>query len=202
MGTRERWKRENFSHSLSHSLSLSLKECGRMIVFGVFLLLPIPIEIRTHTQVCVYISISLSLTLSLSLSLSLAPLSLSLSRMACPNVCPHNKAYGSATALAPLRRRPHWAAPVPALSAPTQGCNSVAATRHTKQCHFKTTMDTLGIEPRASRMLSGCDTTTPCAQVIAHSRPTLLPIRDRPFLSAVHCHARSPTNGARAPGAG
>ena len=27
-----------------------------------------------------------------------------------------------------------------------------------------TEMDTLGIEPRASRMLSGCDTTTPCAQ--------------------------------------
>ena len=27
-------------------------------------------------------------------------------------------------------------------------------------------MDTLGIEPRASRMLSGCDTTTPCAQVV------------------------------------
>ena len=25
-------------------------------------------------------------------------------------------------------------------------------------------MDTLGIEPRTSRMLSGCDTTTPCAQ--------------------------------------
>ena len=25
-------------------------------------------------------------------------------------------------------------------------------------------MDTLGIEPRASRMVSGCDTTTPCAQ--------------------------------------
>ncbi len=24
-------------------------------------------------------------------------------------------------------------------------------------------VDTLGIEPRASRMLSGCDTTTPCA---------------------------------------
>ena len=24
-------------------------------------------------------------------------------------------------------------------------------------------MDTLGIEPRASRTLSGCDTTTPCA---------------------------------------
>ena len=28
-------------------------------------------------------------------------------------------------------------------------------------------MDTLGIEPRASRMLSGRDTTTPCAQMIA-----------------------------------
>ena len=27
-------------------------------------------------------------------------------------------------------------------------------------------MDTLGIEPRASRMLSGCDTTTPCAHVM------------------------------------
>ena len=27
----------------------------------------------------------------------------------------------------------------------------------------KVNMDTLGIEPRASRMLSGCDTTTPCA---------------------------------------
>ena len=26
-------------------------------------------------------------------------------------------------------------------------------------------VDTLGIEPRASRMLSGCDTTTPCAQL-------------------------------------
>ena len=26
-------------------------------------------------------------------------------------------------------------------------------------------MDTLGIEPRASRMLSGCDTTTPCAHL-------------------------------------
>ena len=31
----------------------------------------------------------------------------------------------------------------------------------------KSNMDTLGIEPRASRMLSGCDTTTPCAQLLA-----------------------------------
>ena len=28
----------------------------------------------------------------------------------------------------------------------------------------KQNLDTLGIEPRASRMLSGCDTTTPCAR--------------------------------------
>ena len=32
-----------------------------------------------------------------------------------------------------------------------------------KICHFAK-VDTLGIEPRASRMLSGCDTTTPCAR--------------------------------------
>ena len=31
--------------------------------------------------------------------------------------------------------------------------------------HPHTNMDTLGIEPRASRMLSGCDTTTPCAHL-------------------------------------
>ena len=29
----------------------------------------------------------------------------------------------------------------------------------------RTYMDTLEIEPRASRMLSGCDTTTPCARL-------------------------------------
>ena len=28
-------------------------------------------------------------------------------------------------------------------------------------------MDTLGIEPRASRMLSGCDATTPCALLMS-----------------------------------
>ena len=40
-------------------------------------------------------------------------------------------------------------------------------------------MDTLGIEPRASRMLSGCDTTTPCAlgrqRCQFHMRATLCP---------------------------
>ena len=35
------------------------------------------------------------------------------------------------------------------------------------------TMDTLGIEPRASRMLSGCDTTTPCAQLTGASQEML-----------------------------
>ena len=34
-------------------------------------------------------------------------------------------------------------------------------------------MDTLGIEPRASRMLSGCDTTTPCAHVLELMRQTV-----------------------------
>ena len=38
-----------------------------------------------------------------------------------------------------------------------------------KSCSIATDsdkLDTLGIEPRASRMLSGCDTTTPCAHVL------------------------------------
>ena len=34
-------------------------------------------------------------------------------------------------------------------------------------------MDTLGIEPRASRMLSGCDTTTPRALPIAQHTPDI-----------------------------
>ena len=33
------------------------------------------------------------------------------------------------------------------------------------QAALQIQMDTLGIEPRASRMLSECDTTTPCAQM-------------------------------------
>ena len=36
-------------------------------------------------------------------------------------------------------------------------------------CVHRLQMDTLGIEPRASRMLSGCDTTTPCAHLIPAS---------------------------------
>ena len=36
---------------------------------------------------------------------------------------------------------------------------------------WKKQMDTLGIEPRASRMLSGCDTTTPCAHWLDPPQP-------------------------------
>ena len=36
-------------------------------------------------------------------------------------------------------------------------------------------MDTLGIEPKASRMLSGCDTTTPCAQCVCNISETVAP---------------------------
>ena len=39
------------------------------------------------------------------------------------------------------------------------------------------TVDTLGIEPRASRMLSGCDTTTPCARWRFLRRLTPLALR-------------------------
>ena len=45
-----------------------------------------------------------------------------------------------------------WPLPPPGLS--HRYCSQVSLAQ----------MDTLGIEPRASRMLSGCDTTTPCAR--------------------------------------
>ena len=35
-------------------------------------------------------------------------------------------------------------------------------------------MDTLGFEPRAFRMRSGCDTTTPCAHLIASQEHTAI----------------------------
>ena len=38
-----------------------------------------------------------------------------------------------------------------------------------KKTYISNNLDTLGIEPRASRMLSGCDTTTPCARVLDQS---------------------------------
>ena len=41
-----------------------------------------------------------------------------------------------------------------------------------------TTLDTLGIEPRAFRMQSGCDTTTPCAQ-LTKSNSRILTMRQR-----------------------
>ena len=39
--------------------------------------------------------------------------------------------------------------------------------------HHVWEMDTLGFEPRAFRMRSGCDTTTPCAQLICHGASPL-----------------------------
>ena len=57
-------------------------------------------------------------------------------------------------------------------------------------------MDTLGIEPRASRMLSGCDTTTPCAQLIGLSNASLgLWIE----LSCCPCDAGSSSGGCSGP---
>ena len=44
--------------------------------------------------------------------------------------------------------------------------------KHNAHCSAKTKVDTLGIEPRASRMLSGCDTATPCAHSKAVPRQT------------------------------
>ena len=46
-------------------------------------------------------------------------------------------------------------------------------------------MDTLGIEPRASRMLSGCDTATPCAQMALKASVNVVlgePCRSPPFV--------------------
>ena len=42
----------------------------------------------------------------------------------------------------------------------------------------ETKVDILGIEPRASRMLSGCDTTTPCAHLPApaDADPAIRPV--------------------------
>ena len=62
---------------------------------------------------------------------------------------------------------------------------------------FEETMDTLGIEPRASRMLSGCDTTTPCARLIAQSRPTP-PLWNGLYCQEGRAHTRA-ADGARAP---
>ena len=84
-------------------------------------------------------------------------------------------------------------------------------------------MDTLGIEPRASRMLSGCDTTTPCALgwgrrkagARKHTRDGQIRDAPTPFQQEhLICHSRRDTtvnqnrrpqaagNGARASGRG
>ena len=69
-------------------------------------------------------------------------------------------------------------------------------------------MDTLGIEPRASRMLSGCDTTTPCARCIplhCCTQGVSLKLAAPPFETSLalaqpcHFQSRPPSNLEAAP---
>ena len=57
--------------------------------------------------------------------------------------------------------------------------------RGTQRDKLEAKVDTLGIEPRASRMLSGCDTTTPCAHLLAlaDSNSTRVPTAEGRFWS-------------------
>ena len=121
----------------------------------------------------------LAVWLSVSLSLSLP-------------ACEVHKSLASSV---PLRCRPHGAALAHIGSSPTKSRNSVATSKTRKQFRCQTEMDTLGIEPRASRMLSGCDTTTPCAQVIVQYRPTLPPCRS--FYSKEYRVHNRAADGAR-----
>ena len=50
-------------------------------------------------------------------------------------------------------------------SSTQRSCKGSGEDFHNRHKENMKKMDTLGIEPRASRMLSGCDTTTPCAQL-------------------------------------
>ena len=68
---------------------------------------------------------------------------------------------GADVPLGRLLRSPGWLAGV-RFESPT--CNSSRKAMAPRDGAQK--VDTLGIEPRASRMLSGCDTTTPCAQLM------------------------------------
>ena len=52
---------------------------------------------------------------------------------------------------------------IPIWCVPECMCNIFLSIKQRRCKRHRTQMDTLGIEPRASRMLSGCDTTTPCA---------------------------------------
>ena len=56
-----------------------------------------------------------------------------------------------------------------------------------------TILDTLGIEPRAYRIVSGCDTTTPCAQTKLDSYPINLnqfqtPHKIQVLITSNHMH--------------
>ena len=64
----------------------------------------------------------------------------------------------------------HWGLNPPACWSGRMPVLQMLVRRQVPDCHFLSAhtfcLDTLGIEPRASRMLSGCDTTTPCAHEI------------------------------------
>ena len=49
-------------------------------------------------------------------------------------------------------------------------CGRCARQRRREPSARNNTMDTLGFEPRAFRMQSGCDTATPCAHILSNSR--------------------------------
>ena len=62
---------------------------------------------------------------------------------------------------------------------PAAGAGAQASLRLRGRQMVRLQMDTLGIEPRASRMLSGCDTTTPCARCCSSHCCAELPLAPR-----------------------
>ena len=64
---------------------------------------------------------------------------------------------------------------IPIWCVPECMCNIFLSTKRRRCKRHRIQMDTLGIEPRASRMLSGCDTTTPCARLQKKHVPNIAP---------------------------
>jgi hypothetical protein len=102
--------------------------------------------------------------------------------------CPSNAKLSSINAIQPgmLHVRSHLAGNLPlrgtcqAETSRSDLCNyciPVCRQGHDR-CVWAKNVDTLGIEPRASRMLRGCDTTTPCAQLQMYDHANMM-IRHR-----------------------
>ena len=64
---------------------------------------------------------------------------------------------------------------IPIWCVPECMCNIFLSIKRRRCKRHRIQMDTLGIEPRASRMLSGCDTTTPCARLQREHVPNTAP---------------------------